>query len=236
MQNGKVVAYGSRQLKTHEKSYPTNDLKLAAIIFALKTWKHYLYGEKFDVHSDYKSLKYLFSQRDLNVCQRRWMQFMENYDFELHYHSGKANVVADALSRKSVSIVASVSIWEWVMLSDVNESSNGATFSTLIAQPTMISKFIKAQQGDLKVKTICQRISNGKEEKGLSIHSNLSVRHLDCLFVPECCREEIETIVLDRDPRFIVRLWQSLQEALGTKLTFSTTYHSQTDGQSESTI
>lgn len=71
MQEGKVVAYGSRQLKTHERNYPTHDLELAAMIFAFKIWRHYLYGEKFEVFSDYKSLKYLFTQKNLNLRQRR---------------------------------------------------------------------------------------------------------------------------------------------------------------------
>ena len=101
MQNGRVVAYGSRQLKTHEKNYPTHDLELAAVVFALKSWRHYLYGERFEFFSDHKSLKYIFTQKDLNLRERRWMEILEDYDFELQYHPGKANVVADALSRKS---------------------------------------------------------------------------------------------------------------------------------------
>ena len=76
-------------------------MKLVAVVFALKIWRHYLYGEEFEVYSDHKSLKYIFTQRDLNMRQRRWMEFLEDYDFTLHYHPGKANVVADALSRKS---------------------------------------------------------------------------------------------------------------------------------------
>ena len=83
-----MVAYGSRQLKIHEKNYPTHDLELAAMIFALKIWRHYLYGERFEVFSDHKSLKYLFTQRALNLRQRIWMEFFEDYDFELHYHPG----------------------------------------------------------------------------------------------------------------------------------------------------
>ena len=83
MQSGKVVAYGSRQLKTHEKNYPMHDLELAAIIFALKMWRNYLYGERFEVFSDHKSLKYLFTQKQLNLRQRRWMELLEDYDFEL---------------------------------------------------------------------------------------------------------------------------------------------------------
>ncbi|WVZ25177.1 hypothetical protein V8G54_003721 [Vigna mungo] len=99
---GRVVAYASRQLKVHEKNYPTHDLELAAVVFALKNWRHYLYGAQFQVFSDHKSLKYLFDQKELNMRQRRWMEFLKDYDFELLYHPGKANVVADALSRKTV--------------------------------------------------------------------------------------------------------------------------------------
>ena len=102
MQSGKVVAYASRQLKIHERNYPTHDLELAAIVFALKIWRHYLYGAKFMVFSDHKSLKYLFDQKELNMRQRRWMEFLKDYEFDLQYHPGKANVVADALSRKSL--------------------------------------------------------------------------------------------------------------------------------------
>ena len=101
MQSGRVVACGSRPLKNHELNYPTHDMELAAVVFALKIWRHYLYSEGFEVYSDHKSLKYIFTRRDLNMRQRRWMEFLEDYDFTLHYHPGKANVVVDALSRKS---------------------------------------------------------------------------------------------------------------------------------------
>ena len=113
MQSGMVIAYGSKQLKNHEHNYLTHDLELAAIVFALKIWRHYLYGEQFDVFSDHKSLKYIFTQRDLNMRQHRWMEYMEDYDFTLHYYLGKANVVADALSRKAQGVLASVASQEW---------------------------------------------------------------------------------------------------------------------------
>ena len=90
---------GSQQLKNHELNYPTHDMELAAIFFPLKIWRYYLYGEWFEVFMDHKSLKYTFSQRDLNMRQHRWMEYLEDYDFTLHYHLGKANVVADAISR-----------------------------------------------------------------------------------------------------------------------------------------
>jgi len=102
MQEKKAVAYASRQLKVHERNYPTHDLELVTIVFALKIWRHYLYGAQFRVFSNHKSLKYLFDQKELNIVQRRWMEFLKDYDFELLYHPGKANVVADALSRKTV--------------------------------------------------------------------------------------------------------------------------------------
>ncbi|GAU18217.1 hypothetical protein TSUD_26810 [Trifolium subterraneum] len=101
-QEGAVVAYASRQLKPHEENYPTHDLELAAIIFALKIWRHHLYGVQFALYSDHKSLRYLFDQKDLNMRQRRWMEYLKDFDFELNYHPGKANVVADALSRKAL--------------------------------------------------------------------------------------------------------------------------------------
>ena len=97
-----MVAYASRQLKPHEKNYPTHDLESVAIIFALKIWRHYLYGEKCFIYTDHKSLKYLPSQRELNLRQRRWMELIKDYDCVIDYHPGKANVVVDALSRKSM--------------------------------------------------------------------------------------------------------------------------------------
>lgn len=116
MHGGRVVAYGSRQLKVHEQNYPTHDLELAAVVFALKIWRHYLYGERFEVFSDHRSLKYMFTQKDLNMRQRRWMKYLGDYDFKLSYHPGKANVVADALSRKSRCTVACLAAREWQML------------------------------------------------------------------------------------------------------------------------
>ena len=100
MQEGKVVAYASKELKLHEKNYPTHDLELTAIVFALKILRHYLYGEMCFIYTDHNSLKYFPSQRELNLRQRRWMELIKDYDCVIYYHSGKGNVVVDALSRK----------------------------------------------------------------------------------------------------------------------------------------
>jgi hypothetical protein len=95
------VAYASRQLKKHEENYPTQDLELAAVVHALKIWRHYLTGNKCELFSNHKSLKYFFTQIELNMRQRRWLEMIKDYDVEINYHPGKANVVADALSRKT---------------------------------------------------------------------------------------------------------------------------------------
>ncbi|GJZ76118.1 putative reverse transcriptase domain-containing protein [Tanacetum coccineum] len=100
MQINKVIAYASRQLKIHEKNYTTHDLELGAVVFALKIWRHYLYGIKSVIYTDHKSLQHIFSQKELNMRQRRSIELFSDYDCEIRYHPGKANVVADALSRK----------------------------------------------------------------------------------------------------------------------------------------
>ena len=88
-------------MKKHEQNYPTHDLEMAAVVFALEIWRHYLYGVTCEIYTDHKSLKYIFQQRDLNLRQRRWLELLKDYDCSILYHPGKANVVADALSRKS---------------------------------------------------------------------------------------------------------------------------------------
>ncbi|XP_070032258.1 uncharacterized protein [Nicotiana tomentosiformis] len=102
MQHGRVIAYASRQLKKHEKNYPTYDLDLAAVIYALKIWWHYLYGVHVDIYIDHKSLQYIFKQKELNLRQRRWLELLKDCDVEIFYHPGKANAVPDTLSHKSM--------------------------------------------------------------------------------------------------------------------------------------
>nr|GFC45999.1 putative reverse transcriptase domain-containing protein [Tanacetum cinerariifolium] len=100
MQREKVITYASRQLKIHDKNYTTHDLKLGSVVFALKFWRHYLYKTKCIVFTDHKSLQHILDQKELNMGQRRWLELLSDYDCEIRYHLGKANVVADALSQK----------------------------------------------------------------------------------------------------------------------------------------
>ncbi|GJW66139.1 putative reverse transcriptase domain-containing protein [Tanacetum coccineum] len=100
MQRGKVIAYASQQLKSHEKNYTTLDLELGAVVFALKTWRHYLYGTKSVINTEHKSLQHIFDQKELNMHQRRWIELFSDFDCAIRYHPRKVNVVADGLSRK----------------------------------------------------------------------------------------------------------------------------------------
>jgi hypothetical protein len=108
MQDGHVVAYALPQLRKHEVNYPTHDLELATIVHALKILRHYLMGQRCELYMDHKSLKYIFTQLDLNLRQRRWLELIKDYDLGINYHHGKANVVADALSRRSHVAVKSI--------------------------------------------------------------------------------------------------------------------------------
>ncbi|GJT24767.1 putative reverse transcriptase domain-containing protein [Tanacetum coccineum] len=100
MQRENVIAYASCQLKIHEKNYTIHDLELGAVVFALKMWRHYLYDTKYIVFTNHKSLQHILDQKELNMRQRRWLELLSDYDCEIRYHPGKANMVADALSRK----------------------------------------------------------------------------------------------------------------------------------------
>jgi hypothetical protein len=101
MQEGHVIAYASRQLRKHEQNYPTHDLELAVVVHALKIWRQYLLGHRCQIYTNHKSLKYIFTQNNLNLRQQRWLELIKDYDLQIHYHPRKANVVADALSLKT---------------------------------------------------------------------------------------------------------------------------------------
>nr|GFC68317.1 putative reverse transcriptase domain-containing protein [Tanacetum cinerariifolium] len=104
MQREKVIAYASRQLKVHERNYTIHDLELGLVVFALKIWRHYLYETRCIVFTDHKSLQHILDQKDLNMRQRRWLELLSDYDCDIRYHPGKANVMADALNRKERDI------------------------------------------------------------------------------------------------------------------------------------
>ncbi|KAA3461932.1 integrase [Gossypium australe] len=131
MQEGKVIAYASRQLKPHEKNYLTHDLELAAIVFTLKIWRHHLYGEKCHVFSDRKILKYLMTQKDLNLWQWRWLEVLKDYELVIDYHPGKLNVVADALSRKSLFALRTMNM-------RLSLSDDGSVLAELRARPIFL--------------------------------------------------------------------------------------------------
>ncbi|KAL5865850.1 hypothetical protein ACOSQ3_003364 [Xanthoceras sorbifolium] len=329
MQEGKVVAYASRQLKNHELNYPIHDLE------------HYLYGEKCYIYTDHKSLKYLPTQRELNLRQRRWMELIKDYDCVIDYHPGKANVVADALSRKALCALKAMNV-------QLQLNSDSALVAELICRPSLIQQIAEKQKQDARIQMICGQISEGKhpdfsiradgivcfrdricipddEELRKRIlteaHSSSYAMHpgstkmyrdlktqywwsgmkkdvvefvnrcmtcqqvkaehqvpsglLQPIAIPEWkwdlwvivdrltksahflpvrtdysldrlaelyIREIVRlhgvpvSIISDRDPRFTSRFWKKFQEALGTRLSFSTAFHPQTDGQSKRVI
>ncbi|KAI5338648.1 hypothetical protein L3X38_017919 [Prunus dulcis] len=142
MQHGRVIAYASRQLKKHELNYLVHDLELAAVVFALKIWRHYLYGATCQIFTDHKSLKYLFTQKELNLRPRRWLELIKDYDCTIEHHPGRANVVADALSRKS-------------------SDEQGVLLATLQVRPVLVERIIAAQAEDPLICTLRAEVESG---------------------------------------------------------------------------
>ncbi|GJQ92536.1 putative nucleotidyltransferase, ribonuclease H [Tanacetum coccineum] len=165
MQHGKVIAYASRQLKPYEVNYPTHDLELAAVVFALKIWRHYLYGEACDIFTDHKSLKYIFTQRELNMRQRRWLELLKDYDTNIQYHPGKANVVADALSQKSGMIAC----FDSIILRDLERldvelcvRGSGGYWASMRIESNLMLQIKEAQKDDGELWAIVQNVEDGK--------------------------------------------------------------------------
>jgi hypothetical protein len=158
MQDNRVIAYASRALRTHEQNYPIHDLELAAVIHALKIWRHHLMGTKCHIYTDHKSLKYIFTQVDLNMRQRRWHELIKDYDLEVHYHPGKANVVADALSRKSHCSCLSVEVFNetlcWEMRKLNLEIIPQGSLNHLSTKVTLWDNIVIAQQRNKGVRII----------------------------------------------------------------------------------
>ncbi|GJT47338.1 putative reverse transcriptase domain-containing protein [Tanacetum coccineum] len=344
MQREKVIAYASRQLKPNEENYTTHDLELGAVVFALKIWRHYLYGTKCTVFTDHKSLQHILDQKELNMRQRRWLELLADYDCEIRYHPGKENVVADALSRKERikplrvrSLVMTIhpklpsqilkaqtkalkeenikaenlrgmdkafkirpdgtrciKNQSWLPLFGnlrdlIMHESHKSKYSIhpgsdkmyqdlkkLYWWPNMkaiIAEYVGKCLTCSRVKAECQKpspeipmwkweritmdfitklpkTSNGHDTIWVIVDRLTKSTH----FIPTRETDSMETltrlyikeivsrhgvpisIISDRDSHFTSRFWQSLQSALGTQLDMSTTYHPETDGQSERTI
>ena len=152
MQNDRVIAYASRQLKKHEENYPTHDLELAAVVFALKIWRHYLYGVPCRIFTYHKSLQYIFTQKELNLRQRRWLELIKDYDCTIEYHPGKANVVADALSRRPESSLSHMRSDYLPLLVDLRAlgvileaEDSGALLATFHVRPLLVDQILAGQ-------------------------------------------------------------------------------------------
>jgi hypothetical protein len=164
LQEKKVIAYTSQALRPHKKNYITHDIEIAAVVHALKIWQHYLMGNRCNIFTDHKSLKYILNQSDLNMRQKRWLELIKDYDLEVHYHPDKANVVADALSRRHCN---------YVMLEPYNETSceemrklnlelvkHRNLYAVSIESP-LHERISMAQLVDEEVQKIIQKLSEG---------------------------------------------------------------------------
>ena len=158
-----MIAYASRELKRHEENYATHDLELAAVVHALKIWRHYLLGNPVHIYSDHKSLKYIFTQSELNLRQRRWLELIKDYDLEVHYHPGKANVVADALSRKVSCSCVSATVLHETLCQEMEKMNLAIVYEGTLANitlaPTLLDQIIAAQKNDVGMNKIRQRLS-----------------------------------------------------------------------------
>jgi hypothetical protein len=165
MQEGRVIAYASRALRPHEINCPTHDLELVDIVHALKIWRHYLMGNHCNIFTNHKSLKYIFTQSDLNMRQRRWLELIKDYNLEVHYHPGKANVVADALSRKvrcnhlEMEPVSDPLCEEMRRLNlEVVEQGN---LYSLAAESNLYDRIVNTQRNEEDIQIIKQKLVEG---------------------------------------------------------------------------
>ena len=162
MQDRHVVAYASWQLRPHEENYPTHDLELVVVVHALKTWRHYLLGNRCEIYTDHQSLKYIFTQPDLNLRQRRWIELIKDYDLKIST-PGKANVMADALSRKSYCNNLVLSQCQPLLHEEFQKLNLQIVpqgfLSTLVVKPTLEDRIIAAQKHDRSIEEIKEKPS-----------------------------------------------------------------------------
>nr|GEV35602.1 putative reverse transcriptase domain-containing protein [Tanacetum cinerariifolium] len=203
IQRNKVIAYAPKQLKIHEKNYTTHDLELGAVVFALKTWRHYLYETRSVIYTDHKSLQHIFDQKEFNMRQRRWIELFNDYDCEIRYHPGKANVVADALSRKERLKLRQARAMSMIIHSSIK--------ARILEAQIEASKYVNSQAEML----------NGLDKRYF-IHLGSDKMYYDLrglYWWPE----------MKKDIAMYVRFWRSIQKVLGMLLDLSTAYHPHTD-------
>nr|GEU65327.1 putative reverse transcriptase domain-containing protein [Tanacetum cinerariifolium] len=247
MQRKKVIAYGSRQLKVHEKNYTTYDLDLGAVVFALKIWRHYLYGIECTVFNDHKSLQHILDQKELNIRQRCWLELLSDYDFEIHYHPEKANVVADALSMKerikplwvrSLVMTIGLDLLMQILRAQIEarkpENLKSEDIGGILIENSKDPEKPKKEKLELCAdRTLC--LNNGV---GCRAMKTDPMDKLARLYLKEVVtRHRIPvSIISNRDPRFTSNFLRAFQKAMGTQLDMNTPYHLETDGQTEGTI
>ncbi|GJX50350.1 reverse transcriptase domain-containing protein [Tanacetum coccineum] len=236
MQREKVIAYASRQLKPHEENYTTHDLELGAVMFALKIWRHYLYGTKCMVFTDYKSLQHILNQKELNMRQRHWLELLVDYDCEICYHPGKPNMKATIAEYVGKCLTCSRVKAECQKLSDLLVQPKIPMWKWERITMDFITKLPKTSNGHDTIWVIVDRLT--KSAHFIPTQETDSMETLTRVYIKEIVsRHGVPiSIISNRDSHFTSRFWRSLQSALGTQLDMSTAYHPETDGQSERTI
>nr|GEU86702.1 putative reverse transcriptase domain-containing protein [Tanacetum cinerariifolium] len=223
MQRGKIIAYASRQLKIPEKNYTTHNLKLGAVVFALKTWRHYLYSTKSVIYTDHKSLQHIFNQKELNIRQRKWIELFSDYECEIRYHLVRRMwwlmPQSEAFKQENV-FVERLHGLDQQMETKEDES---LYFMDRIWVPLV---------GDVRMV-----ILNKAHRSRYSVHPGADKMYHDLhdMYWWSGMKRDI-AIYVNRDGRFTLHFWQTVQKALGTRLDLSIAYHPQTDRQSERTI